>query len=170
MTKVSKNLESNTVIAVAASVIALAALFVSIHQGIQSRKHNRLSVRPAFNLVKDISKDTAHPGVFLTNKGLGPGVVKEVQIKVGDNWLAVQSVKDWRNALQRLGLNVEWVKWIAIESGSVIAPNDHLSLLTIVDGPTGESNKEKFRSFLEKVKIRIRYESMYADTFVEENP
>ena len=161
---------SNTVIAVAASVIALLALFVSIQQGCESRKHNRLSVRPAINFVIDISKDTSHPEVLLMNKGLGPGIMKEVQIKVDDNWLAVHSMKDWLNALQRLGLNVERVKWTAIGIGTVIAPNDQVPLLTMVDGPKGESNNEKFRSFLENVKIRIRYESMYADTFVEEIP
>jgi hypothetical protein len=168
--KLLNSITADTVTAVATSIIALAALFVSVDQGCESRRHNRLSVRPAFSLIMNISRGNEQLGVFLINKGLGPGLVKEVQIKAAEKWLKVQSVKDWRNALQTIGLNVEWVKWTAIDNGTVISPNEHVALLAMIDTPVDESNKERFRSFLQNVQFRIRYESMYGDSFSEENP
>jgi hypothetical protein len=44
-------ISSDTVTAIAATVIALLALIVSIWQGVTSREHNRLSVKPHLDIA-----------------------------------------------------------------------------------------------------------------------
>ena len=52
-------MDAETTTAICAAVIALAALIVSVVEGMQNRKHNRLSVRPRLRI--DYSTYTGSP-------------------------------------------------------------------------------------------------------------
>lgn len=65
---------ADTIIAICATIIAVASLAVSIYEGRATRRHNRLSVRPFLRLATTFrTGDTA--GLLLTNAGLGPAVI-----------------------------------------------------------------------------------------------
>ena len=67
-------MDANTVIAVCATVIAVAALGVSVYEARATRTYNRHSVRPILELTTIFHVgDTA--GLRLTNFGLGPAAI-----------------------------------------------------------------------------------------------
>nr|WP_107908977.1 hypothetical protein [Streptomyces chartreusis] len=67
-------MDSETVVAACAVVIAVASLAVSVYEARATRQHNRYSVRPIFQLQRGMSKGQK-AGIKLINSGLGPAVV-----------------------------------------------------------------------------------------------
>ena len=66
---------------ICAIVIALAALFVSVWSGVQTRKHNRLSVRP--NLRVNYYDHSERPlSILISNDGLGPALIYDFSISI----------------------------------------------------------------------------------------
>jgi hypothetical protein len=78
----------------ASTVIAICALALTVWQGIQTRKHNRLSCKPF--LTTWIGKDLKNNfySVDLINNGLGPAVIENFTIKVDDELFQIESADD----------------------------------------------------------------------------
>ncbi|MFE5046776.1 hypothetical protein ACFRAI_10525 [Streptomyces sp. NPDC056637] len=74
-------MNTETVVAVCAIVIALASLGVSVWQAHVTRQHNRHSVRPVLQLHRGIH-DGARSGIKLVNVGLGPAVVVSTRVTI----------------------------------------------------------------------------------------
>ncbi len=70
------------VTAIASIFIAIIALFFSVWQGLQTRKHNKLSVRPLLKFYPRQSDDSqnGHYRLALVNCGIGPAVIKNVKL------------------------------------------------------------------------------------------
>ena len=64
-------------IALSAMIVAVFALFVTIWDSYQSRKHNRLSVKPFLGIGVDIHEKVEFT---LSNQGIGPAVIKEFSV------------------------------------------------------------------------------------------
>jgi hypothetical protein len=66
--------DPSTVVAICATVIAVASLGVSVYEARAARRHNGISVRPLLELHSSF-----HPGrtagLQLVNAGLGPAVI-----------------------------------------------------------------------------------------------
>ncbi len=75
---------ANTVIAICATVIAVASLGVSVYAVWATRKHNRLSVQPLLGLATRLRVgDTA--GLLLSNVGLGPAKITNTELTLDDD-------------------------------------------------------------------------------------
>lgn len=85
-------------IAIAATVIALCALGVSVYEGYSGRLHRRLSVRPYVSFAFYYNKAGAH--FSLDNYGLGPAQVQWFRATVDD-----KPQGSWREVLRELGLD-----------------------------------------------------------------
>lgn len=79
------------------AVVALAALFVSIDQGCQTRRHNRLSVRP--KLVHDFYYGDDGAGWKRVSFGSGPARLRGFRIQVDG-----KPVRDLQEFVSRLGV------------------------------------------------------------------
>lgn len=96
-------LGASDVTAIFSVVIAIIALIYSIYQGVKSRTHDRLTVKPAINLYKDIirvaegrdGKPCLSLVVQLKNCGLGPAQNANINLKIGGE-LVLDSVKGIR--------------------------------------------------------------------------
>lgn len=64
-------MNANTVIAICATVIAVASLVVSVSEARAARTHNRLSVQPLLELTTRFPVGGT-AGLRLSNSGLGP--------------------------------------------------------------------------------------------------
>lgn len=73
-------MSAETVIAVAATVIALGSLWVSWAQTRAARLHNRQSVRPLLRIRRIRQDDMV--GLKLVNAGLGPAVVTRSVVRL----------------------------------------------------------------------------------------
>ena len=74
----NKKISSDKIVSYSAIIIAMASIFVANWQGIETRNHNRLSVRPKLEIIFESGKDSF--GYYLLNNGLGPAIVTEKTI------------------------------------------------------------------------------------------
>lgn len=63
-------MDANTITAISATIVAMAALAVSITESKSAREHNRLSVRPLLQLYRTRQFDRP-AGIVLYNQGTG---------------------------------------------------------------------------------------------------
>ncbi|WP_189190504.1 hypothetical protein [Streptomyces albiflavescens] len=75
-------MNSDTVTAISATVIALGSLWVSISQTRATREHNRQSVRPLLQLRHRKWYDDHKAGLRVINAGLGPAIVTNTVVRL----------------------------------------------------------------------------------------
>jgi len=86
-------MDDETVTAICAVIIALSALVVSIWEGIQNRKHNRLSVRPHLRI--DRSTYVGSPAkITIGNNGLGTAIVQSFTVHCDGNRVTARVTAD----------------------------------------------------------------------------
>lgn len=116
--------------AIAAGIVSLSALTVSIYEAYLMREQQAASVLPIIDFWSAYGPDAGY-SLNLANKGLGPAFIKEISVTVDGkdhaNWTAVtkaingQSVPHGEAAL----------------IGSVLAPGEAGALITITDAESG---------------------------------
>src|ERR1051325_6864496 len=84
------------VIGIAATIIAISALIVSIWQGAETRRHNRLAFRPA--LAFGVEENSTDSGIYLYNSGNGPALIKRFAVYVDGQPVQGIGSKMWDNA------------------------------------------------------------------------
>lgn len=92
-----KKIGIETWASIAAVVVALAAVFLSIFEGMQNRKHQRLSVRPYLEIGFHFTDEYA--GWDLSNNGIGPARVSHFALFVDG-----KEYKDWHSLLKKHNL------------------------------------------------------------------
>jgi hypothetical protein len=75
-----KILSRVTITTSATTVIALAALVISFWTGYETRRHNRLSVKPILG-IKGKTAPGPEYGLILSNDGAGPALVTGWEIR-----------------------------------------------------------------------------------------
>jgi len=159
-----RGLRADTITAIAASVVAVAALFVTICDSVQTRRHNRLTVMPKISFNLELSDDSGRLRAQLTliNNGLGPALYEGVAIRYrgarrGDGyynqWLAFKDSLIAPGVIVTRALDIGRDEampvgrpyvLIAVESDSVTSPG----LLT---------------SLFDGLDVRVRYRSIYGE-------
>ncbi len=134
-------------------IIAVSAMFISVWQGFQTQRHNRLSVRPYFTFSNNTNVEENRYQVVLSNQGYGPGIIKEYEIsvdgKVYDGLIPAMSALD---------TTILVTQATTYFPGDVIASNTVKSILQM-------RNYKKS----DRIVIRIKYESIYEEVFEIEN-
>ena len=101
---------------ISAVVISLCALFLTIYQGCETRKHARLSFRPDLN-ISFYYEDKGAGWAFISS-GLGPSRLQSFKVTV-DN----QPVYNWTDVALKLGLSTPLtVDFTYLHPGNVINP------------------------------------------------
>ncbi|MGW0808674.1 hypothetical protein [Nonomuraea sp. NPDC002799] len=147
---------AETVIAISATVIAIASLAVSVHQLRATRLHNRHMIRPLLQLTVTFSPGRA-AGLMLVNSGLGPAIVTGTRI-----WLDDQIAGTWTKETSRRvrGDMAPHVHATTVADGAGL-PIGYTNWLLSVDAYS-MSEHDAFRDLVEqRFDIEIRYESLY---------
>jgi hypothetical protein len=151
---------------VAAIVIALCALVVSIWQMAETRRHNRTTTKPV--LCYRVATDPREPanGIFLVNRGLGPAVIKSMQIggkKVtpADHMDRAQSLAE-----QAKRYNISFkedcgLKYVGLESDEIVGAGESIGLVTIRPETIQEHKPDVMMEFFNNVSIVIEYTDLY---------
>jgi len=151
---------ANTVIAVCATVIAVASLAVSVYEARAARTHNRRSVQPLLGLTTTFPVGGT-AGLRLTNSGLGPAKITGTKLTLngrpaGD--LGRSSVDKLRD-----GLSVR--PHATTLGGQPFLETDYEQFLLSVH-PYDRSQHREFRNLIERrLGIEIQYTSLYGDRF-----
>ncbi|MCB0448180.1 MAG: hypothetical protein KDD03_11860 [Gelidibacter sp.] len=130
-----------------AMFIAVLALIVSIYEGYEIRKHNRLSLKPyldgsIFMQEKKLFK------IEIRNEGLGPAIVEEFSIYANG-----KKVSSWNNAMKEIGMK-KFSQLTNMKPGDIISQGENLTLVKI--------DTVLLKYNLEYV---IKYKSVYEESF-----
>ena len=153
---------ADTWVILAEGVIALSALGLAIFEGYQTRKHNRVSVRPKIHI-----KFTTENGIFtlsLINGGLGPANLYEIQFveKTPDGTTNIENIEDHVRACgAKLTLDA------SIKPGSQIgmplSPGEARAILA-VELPDDDP-QNSVRDSVSKIHVKIKYLDIYDQKF-----
>jgi len=136
--------------------IALSAMVVSVWQGLVTRKHARLSVKPWLEFTWVDRNKPATGSLTLQNNGLGPAVVTGVSLAINDGPLyplTIDTAEEiWRSLKCKLSECVT-----SSEDGTCLRAGRGLML---IDGlPPLAAGSE-----LKKLCAKVRFESMYGES------
>jgi len=156
-------------VSLASLVIAICAICVSVWQGIQTRKHNQISVTPHLTTWVETEAKKNKYTIELMNNGIGPAVIDSFSLCVDGKEIKSESSKKIGLALKILFPNndyKEYHSWFG--NKYVMAKDEKRSLLDIIFlGPNAPSS-EKVLKNIERSSLKIIYRSMYDKFFVLE--
>lgn len=155
------------------AIIAACALGLTFYEGLATRKHNRLTVRPHLVAVTDFKAD-GNSVIFkasatLVNAGIGPAVIRSFVVLVGDEEHSVKSPAELLTLFEGIighRATVEWhffvpVKGYAMKAGEEIRIAD----LQLVLRESRFSNYRDLEGALSRFGLLISYESIYGEVF-----
>jgi hypothetical protein len=87
-------------------VTALIAAIGTWYQGVITREHNELSVKPELRFVPYIGSDLRKSGIYITNVGLGPAKVIALRLKVAGQQYDLMQKGSQRAALRGINANL----------------------------------------------------------------
>jgi hypothetical protein len=154
-------MDSNTIIAISSVIIALLALVTTIWQGLITRKHNCLSVKPIGDILANNFEDKIE--VILENKGTGPLILKSFRAIVG--YESKSNLIDW---MPNLPDGFHWSNWLKDFEGSALKPFESISLLEFTLNFREEKQRvirNNIRNSLTKVCIEFEYTDIYNNKF-----
>ena len=147
--------------------IAFVALAVAIWQGIETRKHNRLSIKPhLYFSTYSVLGEAA--GLRVTNGGLGPAIIKSFSLGVNNKWIDDTEKGGGVEASKLLGAE----KFGPVLDLGLYSPDQILDsgesqyiLETSKDKRTTETD-QYLNEYVKRLSVKIAYESAYKESFV----
>jgi len=156
-------MDASTVVAIVAVVVGLAAVGVSVWEGITNRRHNRLSVRPAL-VIYGHNHDRRPLCVLLQNNGFGPAVIKSYAVSVQDRSGQFVQLESPHDLLDNPGL-LDVSIWSATP-GRVLSVQSEVPLLDFGDSIAFRTDARRDEvAKLRRLEFRIDYESLYGERF-----
>lgn len=146
------------------SILAVAAIFLTIQQSYYTRKHNKLSVLPSLSTTTKANRvnGTMRVEFELFNGGLGPAYIKSFQYLIDGKPLHAHTPALVYQAVQdntELAI-VDWYFGI-YNPGYVIAKDKSETLAVITFGDGVEVTYEEMKRF----NVEVCYESAYGEEF-----
>lgn len=148
-------------IGISSIVIAITALAVTLWQAHIARKHNRLSLAP--NLIVHTDTGTNCCSFTLENNGLGPAVIKEFYLVVGDNEIPAANYDAQKKAMKMLKVPLHYSSYF-VSIGEHIAPGKRIELLDIETGQQGD-----VEFFVKKLKQNLKYKVVYTSMYQDKD-
>ncbi|MDC5857447.1 hypothetical protein [Vibrio europaeus] len=154
------------IISIASSVIALCALLFTVWQGVQTRKHNRISYKPH---LTSWSHKEQQKGVFaldIINNGLGPAVIKKFTISVDGEALDGKGPALVESAVRRIFADKRYSAHYEFMGASyVMGAKDRCRVVVIKFEGTTVPTSDEVEQAIERARLEIHYESFYGDSF-----
>ncbi len=163
MNKRISKISSDTIVSISAIIIALASIVVTTWQGIETRKHNRLSVSPKLELIFESGKNNF--GYVLTNNGLGPSIITGKRIFIDGEEIRYTGFSGYEEFIDKLGLNDRDVSHGAIYPGRTIRANEKIHIIRFYLAKDDELEKI-LPEVYKRISIEISYKSMYDEEFI----
>jgi len=169
-----QNLKLDKVTAIASVIIAFgsvisawAAISISVREGKATRKHHRLSTMPQLTLSLE-ARPNVTMGIFVTNEGLGPAIIGDVVLTVGEANYDGNTAEGWNGALNRPEIDRIPVDRHAMTEGTYIQAGKTLFLVQADKDKISEEQGSRFIQAISKLKVRIEYGSVYGEKSVAE--
>ncbi len=156
-----------------ASTIALVASILAVvfswQQNNITKEHNRLSVKPILQLTPMVEGGNKRNGLYLSNIGLGPAIIKEFEVRTKKVVASGFSSDQWKLVLDSVGLKHDCFAPGWPTENTAIKASDEIALLGITTSDMRDRCMPEMIGLVggEEVLITITYQSIYGDTYVE---
>ncbi len=151
-----------TYIALASATVAICALGVTVWQGRQNHKHNKLSVRPflepELERQRDDSNDQGKIILELVNRGVGPAIIKNFVLLFNGEEVSQNSIKTYHDFLNRKLKDFHNASLSACGPEESIQIGQRLGLISF-----NYIISKQNVSFFDKLDFLIEYQSIYQD-------
>jgi hypothetical protein len=156
--------DAATIVAGVSVVIALAALGVSVWEGVENRRHSRLSVRP---LLRIDCMGMRQPPISITliNSGVGPAIVKSFEVRVDGKPVDSSNLHPMDEALIKVGLTAEKYIYFTPWLDEAISPGERLEILKFPNAEIPLATANHIRAVLPRLRVHVRYCSIYEQHF-----
>ncbi|MFF8915700.1 hypothetical protein ACF08M_20855 [Streptomyces sp. NPDC015032] len=150
-------MDSDTVIATAATTIALGSLWVSYTQTRATRLHNRQTVRPLLVMRRVKEHEGHEAGLLVINAGLGPAVVTNSVVHLDGDHIGQWHYHTQERVLAPLPVRP---KAHSLRPGAAVLAGQSAFLLHLDE--FSENQHGWFWDLItRRLVIEIRYESLY---------
>ena len=146
--------------------IAVLALAFSIGQGIATRRHNRLSLRPHL-FFDTIMIEGQEGGLRLTNGGIGPAIADTFHVWLDNKDPGSQydpADRGWSKIMDILKLPFGFNAFF-LEANQIVQPGETLFVFSIIEGNRNPANDIALNQAVNRLAIEITYKSMYGEQF-----
>ena len=155
------SIDINTSIALASAFVATCALGVTLWQGRQNYKHNKLSVHPSlgtFEYHDTISSKAGNLTFELMNCGIGPAIIKNFVLLYDGKEVSRNSRKTYYEFLQDLLADYDSLEISMYGPGAVMQVGEKMRLLSF-----DYNLKKQDIDFADKLNLIVDYQSIYED-------
>jgi len=149
-----RNLESNSYVAGAAIFISFCALVVSAYEVRTMRQQQKMSVWPYLESSYGNKEDGV--GIQLTNKGIGPALVKSVVMSYEDT-----VIKNWDQLFKTVAGPGPHRRVTSFIHGRAIMAGETIELVKITDPDLIQALMQA----VEKIELTFQYGSVYGDSW-----
>ncbi len=168
-------MDTNTIIATASVVIAGCALLFTAWQGMETRKHNKLSVRPiltgeTFDAERySVEKDIRRVSLEIINSGIGPAIIKSFVLIFDDEEIARNDVNAYCNFMKQKLRGMKGIKGVEdidklglgfLMCGSVMKEGDRQMIWDIKYINKDDPQNDNIAT-LYKITLIVEYQSVY---------
>lgn len=151
---------------VSSCIIALCALIFTIWQGIQARKHNKLSYRPHLTTWTHSNADKGFYAVELINNGLGPALIEDFLVKVDGKVIPGEGTGPIEKALKILFPNHIYKSSHAfVAKGYSMAAKEKCTIVAVQFMKQPWPTREFVEHAIKRGNIEIIYKSFYKEPF-----
>jgi hypothetical protein len=162
-------MSSELILGIIGTIIALSVAITTIWQGVLTRRHNRLSVKPILRIDRNAVKGE-YASIILRNNGVGPAIINSVEFMV-DGLTIPENVRDpWIEVLNRIGLSDTSIRIQTIISKESFSAGEKFELYKTINPVTEGKEINKIRTAVDRLTILIEYESVYEEQFILRNP
>jgi hypothetical protein len=161
---------SEKIMSISAIIIALASIVVTIWEGKEIRHHNRLSVRPKFEIFYSPNSEKNSMSWVIVNNGIGPGFYNYSKIFVDSVEYKLNYASTFSEIPKVLHVDDVYISDISsFNPGLTIKSGDVKRILSLDLKENGVPTKE-FWKIRDRLRFEIGYESMYNELFVCKYP
>jgi len=164
-------LNNSDITAISSMVIAFFAFAVALFQGVITRQHNVLSLRPLISISSEIvlSQDVS---LRLSNSGVGPAIITSVYYLIGNKKFELRVGEDFHDLRGRMGLtdfDFDLVCNLSIFKSIIPAAEDMVFLKFInVKHPEYETVELNEKIVKSLPKFIINYKCLYEKKYTSE--
>ena len=169
MKKITWN--SDKVLSISAFIISIATLLTLLYQVRLAqdqvelvRKEQKASVLPYIEIWSNSNMGFAN--LYLANNGIGPAFIEEISILFDNEVYRGDPASFYYDVVQQE--DTIRILFATIKTGRVIPAGEKIEMIETTDSQKDADLLKKWYGYEGKVKVRIRYSSVYDDQWVTE--
>lgn len=151
--------------ALASSTIATCAIFISVWQGIEMRKHNRISVKPHLTTWLNNRHSEGVYEFYLVNNGIGPAFIQSFTVEINSVQIEGNKTELLHIALKQLFPGSAYAATVShVAKGYAMGAKEEICLINVKFDKDKMPTKEEINDSFNKADLLITYESAYKES------